>query len=128
MAASGPEQKSKELKEPPPWVKVCWCYALDCEYCFAAHYCDHDTAECRWCKTDKDPPIQIEQDNKCVCDSKVESSTITVGDGESGAVRPRDKETTRASKKDSKSASEEGSSLEDVKGSKVDKGTGMSSQ
>ena len=79
------DQASEKSKEPPHGVKVCWCYAIDCEYCFAAHYCDHSTAECRWCKSDKDQSIPVEQKDRCVCEEKNRSATA-IGDSSEGDV------------------------------------------
>ena len=79
---------------------------LDCEYCFAAYYCDHGETECRWCREDEAVPTQVDN---CVRETSAESS---IDDGDSDEIRLPEKETSQALKEDLKSVNEEGSSSE----------------
>ena len=106
MTEPRPEQKQEGLRVSPHWTRVCWCYMLDCEYCFAAYYCDHGETECRWCREDEAVPTQI--DNR-VCEISAEPS---ISNGDNCEIRLPEKETSQALKEDLKSVSKEGSSSE----------------
>ncbi len=101
MTEPRPEQKQEGLRVPPRWVRECWCHTLDCEYCFAAHSCDHGETECRWCREDEAVPTQV--DNR-VHEISAESS---ISDGDSYEIRLPEKETSQALKEDLKSVNKE---------------------
>lgn len=101
MTESGPEQKQEGLRVPPHWVRVCWCYARDCEYCFAAYYCDHGETECCWCREDETVPTQIDDRAREV------SAESSVSSDESDRTRLPEKETNQALQEDLKSVNEE---------------------